>query len=578
MTHRAVSVLLCAMIAVSVLPTAHSDSVSLDAEQPHYDLKNLLKRIKSHRQISLGEKGAKATKTTVVHHHEVLHDKHDKHDKVDAKGAQGHNKHHTHVPVEIIATPSTSTTTAVMEKPKIVEATQAIPSVQADVPFGGDSHMIRKRMKELEKELTNLKRHLESSDLDENAKTGKADAHDLEEHFDKHSETPIPEFYGNEAFDAYRGPPTHGVDNEIHPDGVEKDTGDAKHFLLGADISAGSWENSQDAYMNEEPIIGILTQPDLNLLAEHHVFEDYIPSSYVKWIEAAGGRAVAIPFNATKTQIHKAFSSINGLLIPGGKIPNRTPQVADLLHLARKANDAGTYFPVWGTCAGFQMMLQDAARDPIEFQDLDGEDVKKSRINGQKFDTHGFAFKTYMTSDARASRMMHHTLSGYDKLAFLLSNHELAYHSHDHGTSPRRFHSNKHLRNFYKVVGTSFDTKHDEFVTMIEAWRYPFYATAWHPEKNTLEHGMDPDGTAHEIHIPHSPDAVRVSLDFSYFFVNECRKNNQGFDDPTKKEAMLLYGVRHSTKAAPKFVETYCFTWQGVNATTNETTFSPFLF
>jgi gamma-glutamyl hydrolase len=44
----------------------------------------------------------------------------------------------------------------------------------------------------------------------------------------------------------------------------------------------------------------------------------YIAASYVKYIEGAGGRVVAIPYRASHEVLQQLFSQINGLLLPGG--------------------------------------------------------------------------------------------------------------------------------------------------------------------------------------------------------------------------------------------------------------------
>ena len=63
----------------------------------------------------------------------------------------------------------------------------------------------------------------------------------------------------------------------------------------------------------DRPIIGVFAQP------HHNSSSEYIAASYIKWIEAGGGRAVPIPFKSTDTAaLEKTFNSINGLLYPGG--------------------------------------------------------------------------------------------------------------------------------------------------------------------------------------------------------------------------------------------------------------------
>ena len=44
----------------------------------------------------------------------------------------------------------------------------------------------------------------------------------------------------------------------------------------------------------------------------------YVAAAYVKWIEAAGGRAVPIRFYVSDGELKRLFDSINGLILPGG--------------------------------------------------------------------------------------------------------------------------------------------------------------------------------------------------------------------------------------------------------------------
>ena len=68
-------------------------------------------------------------------------------------------------------------------------------------------------------------------------------------------------------------------------------------------------------------------------------------ASYVKWAEAAGARALPIPYNATGPVLDALFERTNGLLLPGGANP--LPDAAvHMLGRALAANEAGGYFPV----------------------------------------------------------------------------------------------------------------------------------------------------------------------------------------------------------------------------------------
>ena len=53
----------------------------------------------------------------------------------------------------------------------------------------------------------------------------------------------------------------------------------------------------------------------------------------------------------------ETFRSVNGALFPGGS--GDLPRAARTMYsLAIKANRAGDYFPIWGTCDGFEWLMQ----------------------------------------------------------------------------------------------------------------------------------------------------------------------------------------------------------------------------
>ncbi|KAM9827315.1 LOW QUALITY PROTEIN: gamma-glutamyl hydrolase-like [Neosynchiropus ocellatus] len=107
------------------------------------------------------------------------------------------------------------------------------------------------------------------------------------------------------------------------------------------------------AERNDRPIIGILAQD---------VFKPkpYLAASYVKYLESAGARVVPIMINRPLEEYQKLFNSINGVLFPGGSaslFSSGYQRAAKFFYnLAIEANNRGDYFPVWGTCLGFEQL------------------------------------------------------------------------------------------------------------------------------------------------------------------------------------------------------------------------------
>ena len=85
------------------------------------------------------------------------------------------------------------------------------------------------------------------------------------------------------------------------------------------------WHHDPAPALNLRPVIGIMIQPlqpanprDAALLKYG---SSYVPASYVKYVEAAGGRAAPVFFNATRAERATQYAQLSGLLLPGGHVP-----------------------------------------------------------------------------------------------------------------------------------------------------------------------------------------------------------------------------------------------------------------
>ncbi|KAL4718799.1 hypothetical protein ACJJTC_018330 [Scirpophaga incertulas] len=123
---------------------------------------------------------------------------------------------------------------------------------------------------------------------------------------------------------------------------------------------------------NERPIVGILAQElsTISISYKHNEkFNSYIAASYVKSIEAAGARVVPIMIGKSRTYYKNIMRKINGVLLPGGAAYfNTSNGYAEagqhIFELAKTLNDAGDYFPVYGVCLGFELLISlDLGRD-----------------------------------------------------------------------------------------------------------------------------------------------------------------------------------------------------------------------
>ncbi|KAG9340600.1 hypothetical protein JZ751_021155, partial [Albula glossodonta] len=178
------------------------------------------------------------------------------------------------------------------------------------------------------------------------------------------------------------------------------------------------------------------------------------------------------------------------------------------------ANDALDYFPIWGTCQGFQQLT-----------------VLTSNRNLLTLTaTRAVALPLIFTPAAQNSRM----LKTFPKdLLQSLSVENITSNFHSWSLSLQNFSRNVKLKRFYKVLSTNTDGK-KEFISTMEAYRYPFYAVQWHPEKSPFE-WIDKPG------MVHTPSSIRASFHTASFFVSEAMKSQHSFSSASEEEKALIY-------------------------------------
>lgn len=288
--------------------------------------------------------------------------------------------------------------------------------------------------------------------------------------------------------------------------------------------------------LNYRPVIGVLAQE--NLPGDQFARgSSYIAASYVKYLEGAGARVVPIRINRTEEEYAKIFYTINGLLLPGGDVDLQTSQfsrVAKIFYdLALKANDAGDYFPIWGTCQGFQQLsVLTANKNLLTLTD-----------------TKAVALPLTLTPAAQSSRLFR---SFPKDLLQSLAEENITSNFHSWSLSIQNYSRNAKLKRFYKILSTNNDGK-KEFISTMEAYRYPFYAVQWHPEKSPFE-WIDKPG------MVHSGSAIRASFYTASFFVSEAMKNHHHFSSPVEEERALIYNFSPVYRGIHAvFVQNYYF-------------------
>ncbi|XP_053104515.1 gamma-glutamyl hydrolase [Hemicordylus capensis] len=268
---------------------------------------------------------------------------------------------------------------------------------------------------------------------------------------------------------------------------------------------------------SDGPIIGVLAQ-ETDFKSFQKFGSSYIAASYVKFLESAGARVVPVRLNHSDHEYDKIFHSINGILYPGGGVSLKTSEFSRVAKIfynkAIEAYERGDYFPVWGTCLGHQLLSYLTS----------GEDLLTWT------NTDGFSFPLNFTEGAKGSRMFQ---DFPDSLLQSLATEPLTSNFHFWSLSVQNFTNNEKLHKFYKILTTNVHAG-VEFISTMEASRYPFYGVQWHPEKNPFE-------WKNSTGIPHSRSAIRATYYIADFFVNEARKSNHRFPSKKSETDALIY-------------------------------------
>jgi len=290
-----------------------------------------------------------------------------------------------------------------------------------------------------------------------------------------------------------------------------------------------TWSVCAVSSQRASPVIGILTQPTS--------YDDgyVIAASYVKWLESGGARSIPIPYDADRDLVYDIFQQINGVFFPGGA-SDVPPAAQYLIELA--ANDTDTFFPVWGTCLGFEYILQvlsnsSSSTNPILVDGFDAENIS-------------------LALDNVVQKELYEEPRIYD----IVTNYNVTMNNHHRGVEPQTFLGNAKLNELFQITSTNVDRNGRRFVSTIEP-RYPntfpFYGVQYHPEKNPFEYGTYKDTNIPYEAINHSDQAVEFSAYLARFFVRLTTKQQamktgtHSYNKVKKYPRVDFYPMKHGT-------------------------------
>jgi gamma-glutamyl hydrolase len=259
------------------------------------------------------------------------------------------------------------------------------------------------------------------------------------------------------------------------------------------------------------PVIGILSLP-YEEKGKYSKMTERIDLYYSQYLNAAGAVAVPISFKLSEPNIRSLMSKLNGVLFTGGSLDfvyyDEKTKKHDLtpygkagkiiFDIAKEMNDNKVYFPLWGTCLGFQLLAFLASEDPY---------VPKNGCDCKNYNA-----PLYFTEDGYNSQMF----AGFSKDELEeFRNEPMTYYYINWYVDYLDFLNHTKLHDFFKVLAHSPSKNGTHmFVAAMEGRKYPFFGSQFHPE---LKQYSTANRTA-------GKDCARLAQKFADFFVNEARK------------------------------------------------------
>lgn len=277
-----------------------------------------------------------------------------------------------------------------------------------------------------------------------------------------------------------------------------------------------------------KPIIGILTNPTER--DTETISEAFIHPTYVKWLEASGAEIIPIFPWISDQELDSILSKVNGVFFQGGstllRIDSEFVIIASKIvkRIIKEKDENNRLLPLWGTCQGFELIHVVVAG---------------SRSVLENYNSYNMLASLQLNSDANKTSKIFSLFSDQDIIN--LKSESLTAEFHHLGVGLNDYKIFPDLDVFLKQTSFAYDKDGKLYVATIEAKNYPIYAVQFHPEKTSFDRNTTDS-------IPQGIDAVRVSHNFSNFFVNVARSNTNKMTEEDFKKYGLINSFEMQTE------------------------------
>ena len=291
------------------------------------------------------------------------------------------------------------------------------------------------------------------------------------------------------------------------------------------------YSSNQRAY---KPVVGLYGNPyPENDYTNFN--KTYYVMAYIRWLESSGAEVMAIYNWYSESEIEKILNKVNGVLFMGGGrdfnlTSNWEVKAKFILNFALNNN-----LPVYGTCMGFQLLHV-----------IFSEDEKI--LSKYKYDDSGVEHSLILVKGIPQKLFSLFE----DKELEILEKHSSTVYFHHDGIDKNDFSKNKLLNKIFFLSSIGYDKKLNIFSNTIEGKESKIYGSQFHPEKV-------PYIRTKNYVLNHSMDSLTVSQLIGLYFVDECRKNENRFDEKEREKYDFFNTYKNNSKFVYNYEEEYFY-------------------